>query len=56
MIVAERGPKTTEIRKTIFATCERHSINPYSFIMDYLGGKTAEIPAPKETMPVPVVS
>ena len=51
---SERGLKTTEIRETIFATCEKRGINPYQFIMDYLGGKTAEIPAPKEVMPVPV--
>ncbi len=51
---SERGLKTTEIRETIFATCEKRGINRYQFIMDYLGGKVAEIPAPKEVMPVPV--
>ena len=53
---SERGLKTTEIRETIFATCEKRDINPYQFIMDYLGGKTGKIPAPKETMPVPVAA
>ena len=53
---SERGLKTTEIRETIFATCEKRGINPYQFIMDYLGGKAAEIQAPKEPMPVPVAA
>ena len=53
---SERGLKTTEIRETIFATCEKRGINPYQFIMDCLGGKTGKIPVPKETMPVPVAA
>ena len=53
---SERGLRTTEIRETIFATCKKRGINPYQCIMDYLGGKTAEIPAPKEIMPVPVAA
>ena len=53
---SERGLRTTEIRETMFATCEKRGINPYQFIMDYLGGKTAEIPALKEAMPVPVAA
>ena len=53
---SERGLRTTEIRETMFATCENAGINLYQFIMDYLGGKTAEIPAPKEIMAVPVAA
>ena len=52
----ERGLKTTEIRETIFATCEKRGIHPYQFIMDYLGGKTEKITAPKETMSVPAAA
>ena len=53
---SERGLRTTEIRETMFATCEKRGINPYQFIMDYLGGKTGKIPAPKEIMAVPVAA
>ena len=35
---SERGLKTTEIRETIFATCEKRGINPYQFVIDYLRG------------------
>ena len=53
---SERGLKTTEIRKTVFATCEKRCINPYQFIMDCLGGKTEKIPAPKEAVPISVAA
>ena len=41
---SERGLKTTEIRETIFATCEKRGINPYKFIMDYLRGDITRMP------------
>ena len=53
---SECGLRTTEIRETMFATCEKRGINLYRFIMDCLGGETEKIPAPKETMPVPVAA
>jgi len=46
---SEKGLKTTGIRETIFATCERRGTNPCEFIIRYLRGEAAEIPgaAPK---------
>lgn len=45
---SERGPKTMEIRETIFATCEKRGINPYKFIIDYLRGDITEMPKPQK--------
>lgn len=47
---SERGLKTTEIRETIFATCEKRGINPYQFVIDYLRGNTKKIPMPERIM------
>ena len=47
---SERGLKTTEIRQSIFATCERRDVNPYHFVKEYLRGNIKEIPMPKVTV------
>ena len=47
---SERVLKTTEIRETIFATCEKRGINPYRLVIDYLRGDTKKIPMPEQIM------
>ncbi len=47
---SEKGLKTTEIRQSIFATCERRDVNPYPFVKEYLRGNIKEIPMPKVTV------
>ena len=47
---SERGLKTTEIRESIFATCEKRGINPYRFVIDYLRGNAKKIPMPEQIM------
>ena len=47
---SERGLRTTEIRETIFATCEKRGINPYRFVIDYLRGDAKEMPMLEQIM------
>ena len=42
-----RGIWTTGILATIYATCELRGINPYEFMVDYLGGRLKSIPMPE---------
>ena len=42
-----RGIRTTEILVTIHSTCELRGIDPYRFMVDYLGGRLKSIPMPE---------
>ena len=43
---SRRGIRTTEILMTIYSTCEMRGVNPYTFMIDYLGGGLKTIPMP----------
>ena len=43
-----RGIETTEIITTVYSTCELRGVNPYTFMADYLGGRTKSIPMPEK--------
>ncbi|MYD59177.1 MAG: transposase, partial [Cenarchaeum sp. SB0678_bin_8] len=47
---SRRGIKTSEILTTIYSTCMIRGVNPYTFMKDYLDGKTDTIPLQQNCM------